>query len=158
MSSPKHFRSAPRLSVLVGAAALFGLLGPSLSTAADPPVVNEKFSDLSPAIKMLRSEVGKDRREIVKENMLLTESEGKTFWPLYDQYRKDMHEQGDRRVRLITDFAANRSSMSEEEAARLTKEALSIEEDKISLKQDYVKKMSKVLRSEEHTSELQSLV
>ena len=144
MSTAKYSRPAARLSVLVSAVALCGLLGPALSRA-DDPVVNEKFSDLEPAIKMLRSEVGQDRREIVKENMLLTPSEAKIFWPLYEQYRHDMHEQGDRRVRLITDFAANRNSMSEEEAARLTKEALSIEEDRISEKQDYVKKMSKVL-------------
>jgi hypothetical protein len=124
---------------------LCALLGPAVSLAADPPVVNEKFADLEPAIQMLRAEVGQDRREVVKKAMLLTPSEAARFWPLYDQYRADMREQEDRRVRLITDFAANRAAMSEDEAARLTKEALSIEEDKIGEKQSYVKKMSKVL-------------
>lgn len=130
---------------LLAAAALCALLGPGDGFAADQPIVNERFSDLEPAIQMLRSEVGEDRREIVKKSMLLTESEGKTFWPLYDEYRGEMHKLGDRRVRLITDFAANRNAMSEDEAAKLTHEALSIEEDRVSVKQDYVKKMSKVL-------------
>jgi hypothetical protein len=89
--------------------------------------------------------VGQDRREIVKGAMLLTPSEGLTFWPLYDAYREEMSKLGDRRVRLITDFAANRNAMSEDEAARMTKEALSIDKDKISVREDYVKKMSKVL-------------
>jgi hypothetical protein len=137
-----HCRS-PR--TLLAAAALGALLGPGGAFAAAQPVVNEKFADLEPAIQMLRSEVGEDRREIVKKSMLLTESEGKTFWPLYDEYRGEMHKLGDRRVRLITDFAANRNAMSEDEAAKLTHEALSIEEDRVSVKQDYVKKMSKVL-------------
>jgi hypothetical protein len=136
-------RGSPR--VQLAAAALCALLGPGAAFAADQPIVNEKFADLEPAIQMLRSEVGKDRRDIVKNAMLLTESEGKTFWPLYDEYRTEMHKLGDRRVRLITDFAANRNAMSEDEAAKLTHDALSIQEDQVSLKQEYVKKMSKVL-------------
>lgn len=130
---------------LLGVASLCALLSPAAGFGADQPIVNEKFADLEPAIQMLRSDVGKDRREIVKNSMLLTESEGKTFWPLYDEYRGEIHKLGDRRVRLITDFAANRNAMSEDEAAKLTHEALSIEEDRVSVKQDYVKKMSKVL-------------
>jgi hypothetical protein len=135
----------PGSLALFSVAALCALLSSGATLGADQPIVNEKFADLEPAIQMLRAEVGKDRREVVKNSMLLTESEGKTFWPLYDEYRGEMHKQGDRRVRLITDFAANRNAMSEDEAERLTKEALSIDEDKISVKRDYVKKMSKVL-------------
>jgi hypothetical protein len=146
MSIRKHRAShTASTALLVGAVSLYALLGPAVSVAADPPIVNEKFADLEPAIQMLRAEVGQDRREVVKKAMLLTPSEAATFWPLYDQYRADIREQDDRRVRLITDFAANQTSMSETEAARLTKEALSIEEDKIGEKQSYVKKMSKVL-------------
>ena len=104
--------------------ALCAVLTPGFALAADQPVVNEKFSDLEPAIQMLRQEVGKDRRAIVKANMLLTESEAARFWPLYDEYRGEMVKQGDRRVKLITDYAANRDSMSEDEANRILKERL----------------------------------
>jgi hypothetical protein len=125
--------------------ALCALLAPALALAADKPVVNEKFSDLEPAIQMLRSDVGKDRREIVKANMLLTPSEAARFWPIYDQYRADMTKIGDRRVKLITDYAANRNSMSEEEANRLLKEALEIDKERTELKESYVKKFNKEL-------------
>jgi len=130
---------------LLSAAALCALLVPIAASAADAPVVNEKFSDLEPAIQMLRQEVGQDRRDIVKSAMLLTESEGKTFWPLYDEYRAAMHKEGDRRVKVITDFIANRDGMSETQAEQLVKEALDIEKEKTGIKQDYVKKMMKVL-------------
>jgi len=125
--------------------ALCALLAPALALAADKPIVNEKFSDLEPAIQMLRQEVGKDRREIVKANMLLTNSEAARFWPIYDQYRADMTKVGDRRVKLITDFAANRDSMSEDEGARLLKERLAIEKEKNDVREDYVKKFQKEL-------------
>ena len=125
------------------AGALCALLAPALALAADKPVVNEKFSDLQPAIEMLRQEVGKDRREIVKANMLLTNSEAARFWPLYDQYRTEIHKVGDRRLKVITDYAANRDSMSEEEANRLAREWLDAEKQRVDIKEDYLKKFQK---------------
>jgi hypothetical protein len=130
---------------LIGAAALC-LLSPLTSVASDaPPIVNEKFADLAPSIKMLRAEVGQDRRDVVAAAMLLTLSEGEIFWPLYDQYRAEQHQLGDRKVRLITDFAANRETMSEPQAEKLMSEAFAIEKKKIAIKEDYAAKMSKVL-------------
>ena len=125
------------------AGALCALLAPALALAADKPVVNEKLSDLEPAIQMMRQEVGKDRRAIVKANMLLTNSEAERFWPLYDQYRAEIHTVGDRRLKVITDYAANRDSMSEEEANRLVREWLDAEKERVNIKEDYVKKFQK---------------
>ena len=125
------------------AGALCALLAPALALAADKPVVNEKFSDLEPAIQMLRQDVGKDRRAIVKANMLLTNSEAERFWPLYDQYRAEIHKVGDRRLKVITDYAANRDSMSEEEANRLAREWLDAEKERVGIKEDYLKKFQK---------------
>jgi len=127
------------------AGALCALLTPALALAADKPVVHEKFSDLEPAIQMLRQEVGKDRRDLVKANMLLTNSEAARFWPIYDEYRAEMNKIGDKRVKLITDFAANRNSMSEDEGMRLLKERIDIEKEKNDLRGDYVKKFNKEL-------------
>ena len=125
--------------------ALCAVLVPVLALAADKPIVNEKFTDLEPAIKELRDAVGKDRRDIVKANMLLTNSEAARFWPIYDEYRADVHKLGDRRVKLITDYAANRNSMSEDEGMRLLKERIDIEKEKNDLRGDYVKKFNKEL-------------
>jgi hypothetical protein len=143
---PNVPRRAFLASVLLGVASIGSLIGSGAALAADPtPMVNEKFADLEPAIAELRQETGQDRRVIVKLNMLLTQSEGDIFWPLYDQYRAARDKLGDRKVRLITDFAARRDSMSEEEAKRLTKEFLAIEKQKLAIKESYVAKMSKVL-------------
>ena len=132
--------------------ALCALLTPAFALAADKPIVNEKFSDLEPAIEMLRQEVGKDRRDIVKANMLLTKSEATRFWPIYDEYRGEMKKIDDRRVKLITDYAANRTSMSEDEAERELRELLNIEKDRISLKDDYIKKFIKAPLSQRTTA------
>jgi hypothetical protein len=88
MPNLRRLRPAANASIrsigLLGAVAAFALMGPRVSVADDaPPIVNEKFTNLAPAIKMLRAEIGQDRRDIVAAAMLLTPWEGKTFWPLY---------------------------------------------------------------------------
>jgi hypothetical protein len=143
---PKAWRTSLLRAALLGMTSIGSLVATGMASGADAePVVNEKFADLAPAIAELRQETGQDRREIVKTNMLLTKSEGTIFWPLYDQYRAERNKQGDRKVRLITDFAAGIDAMSEDEAQRLTKEFLAIEKEKIAIKESYVAKMSKVL-------------
>jgi hypothetical protein len=137
-----HFLTTAMLGVASASALLAA--NPSL---ADPmqPIVNEKFSDLAPAIAELRQEAGQDRRNLVRANMLLTESEGAQFWPLYDQYRSERQRLWDRKVRLITDFLARRNSMSEDEAGTLAKEEFAIEKDTSELKAKWYDNMTKVL-------------
>jgi polyhydroxyalkanoate synthesis regulator phasin len=133
------------LAAALTVAGMAVLLGSSKAIGYDASVINEKFADLEPAIADLRKEAGQDRRAIVKANMLLTESEGTIFWPLYDQYRGERAKLGDRKVKLITDYLALRGTMTEDNAADMTKELLSIQKDTVELKEKYVKKMSKVL-------------
>lgn len=132
--------------------AVLGLAGTTVLTTADialgdtaKPIVNEQFSDFAPAIADLRQEAGQFRRDIVRANMLLTESESAQFWPLYEQYRAERQQIGDRKVRLITDFLAQRNSMSEDQARALAKENFAIEKDQVALKDKWYGKMTKVL-------------
>jgi DNA-directed RNA polymerase len=131
---------------MVGIASASVLL-PSSPTLAEParPIVNEKFSDFAPAIAELRQEAGQDRHNIVRANMLLTETESARFWPLYDEYRAERQKIGDRKVRLITDFLAQQNSMSEDAARALANEEFAIEKDTSELKAKWYKKMTKVL-------------
>jgi hypothetical protein len=133
-------------TAMVGIASASALLAAS-PALGDParPIVNEKFSDFAPAIAELRQEAGQDRRNIVKANMLLTETEGARFWPLYDEYRAERKKIGDRRVRLVTDFLAHQNSMTEDEARTLANEDFAIEKDSSELKSKWYKKMTKKL-------------
>jgi hypothetical protein len=133
-------------TAVVGIASAGALLtaSPALADAARP-IVNEKFSDFAPAIAELRQEAGQDRRNIVKANMLITETEGARFWPLYDEYRAERKKIGDRRVRLVTDFLAQQNSMTEDEARALANEDFAILKDTSELKTKWYKKMTKEL-------------
>jgi DNA-directed RNA polymerase len=133
-------------TAMMGIASASALLA-ACPTFADPvrPIVNEKFSDFAPAIAELRQEAGQDRRNIVRANMLLTETESARFWPLYDEYRAERQKIGDRRVRLVTDFLADENAMTEDQARTLANEDFAIEKDTSELKAKWYKKMTKVL-------------
>jgi hypothetical protein len=133
-------------TAMLGIASASVLL-PASATLADPaqPIVNEKFSDFAPVIAELRQEAGQDRRNIVRANMLLTETESARFWPLYDEYRAERPKIGDRRVRLITDFLAQEHSMTEDAARTLANEDFAILKDTSELKAKWYKKMTKEL-------------
>jgi len=152
MVTPSCFRRVGSLKKRLLLAAMLGIasasvLLPAGSTWADPaqPIVNEKFSDFAPVISELRQEAGQDRRNIVRANMLLTETESARFWPLYDEYRAERRKIGDRRVRLITDFLAAENSMTEDQARTLANEDFAIGKDTSELKAKWYKKMTKVL-------------
>jgi hypothetical protein len=133
-------------TAMAGIASASALLaaGPTLGDPARP-IVNEKFSDFAPAIAELRQEAGQDRRDIVKANMLLTETESARFWPLYDEYRTERQKIGDRRVRLVTDSLAQKNSMTEDNARALANEDFAILKDTSELKTKWYKKMTKEL-------------
>jgi len=133
-------------TAMLGIASAGALLAAS-PTLAEParPIVNEKFSDFAPAIAELRQEAGQDRRDIVRANMLLTETESARFWPLYDEYRAERQKIGDRRVRLITDFLAQKNSMTEDQARDLANQDFAILKDTAELKTKWYKKMTKEL-------------
>src|SRR5258708_15928649 len=82
-------------TAIVGIASALLVASPSLGDPARP-IVNEKFSDFAPAIAELRQEAGQDRRNIVRANILLTETERAPFWPLYDHYPAQRPKSRDR--------------------------------------------------------------
>jgi hypothetical protein len=152
MVTPSFFRRVSSWQSRFLSIAMVGIASGSVLLAASPtladparPIVNEKFSDFAPAIAELRQEAGQDRRNIVRANMLLTETESARFWPLYDEYRVERKKIGDRRVRLITDFLAQQNSMSEDEARALANEDFAILKDTSELKTKWYKKMTKEL-------------
>jgi hypothetical protein len=152
MITPNFFRRVSSWQSRFLSTAMLGIasasvLLPTSPTLADSarPIVNEEFSDFAPAIAELRQEAGQDRRNIVRANMLLTETESARFWPLYDEYRTERQKIGDRRVRLITDFLAQQNSMSEDQARALANEDFAIMKDTSELKTKWYKKMTKEL-------------
>ena len=70
---------------IIGVAVAIMLVGlPSLGLAAqDKPADN---------MQILRDKIKADKKLVVAENMELTESEAKNFWPIYEGYQKELQK------------------------------------------------------------------
>ncbi len=124
-------------AIVVGIAMnLFGFA--PLSFAQDKPADN---------MQILRDKIKADKKLVVATNMELTESEAKTFWPVYDEYQKDLQSINRRIAGLLDRYAADfhSKSLTDDKAKKLIDEALAIEQSEANLKSTYAPKLSKAL-------------
>ena len=79
--------------------------------------------------------------------MELTETEAKGFWPIYDEYQKDLQKINRRIANLLDSYAADfrSKSLTDDKAKKLIDEAIAIEQAEVNLKSTYAPKLSKVL-------------
>lgn len=98
-------------------------------------------------MEIMREKVKADKKLLVAQNMGLTETEAKAFWPIYDSYQKDLAVINDRLMKTISAYAEayNQGAVPDATAKKLMDEALSIEEAEVKLKRTYQAKLSPVL-------------
>ena len=98
-------------------------------------------------MQIMREKVKADKKLIVATNMQLTESEAKGFWPVYEEYQKDLAAINQRTVKLIESYAADyrTNTLTDDKAKKLVDELVAIEQAEAGLKASYVPKLSKVL-------------
>src|SRR5512145_2443154 len=84
------------IGAAVMAVMLFGFA--PLSVAQDKPADN---------MQILRDKIRADKKLVVSLNMELTESEAKNFWPIYEQYQKDLQKLNRRITSLLESYAAD---------------------------------------------------
>ena len=85
-----------RTIVIVIAIMVFGFA--SFGLAQDKP---------ADSMQILRGKINADKKLVVAANMDLTESEAKGFWPVYDEYQKDLQKINRRLVSLLGSYAAD---------------------------------------------------
>jgi hypothetical protein len=98
-------------------------------------------------MQILRDKIRADKKLVVATNMELTESEAKGFWPVYDQYQKDLQKINKRIANVLETYAADfrGKPLTDEKAKKLIEEAVAIEQAEANLKSTYAPKLSKTL-------------
>ena len=98
-------------------------------------------------MQILREKIKADKKLLVATNMDLTESEAKGFWPVYEEYQKDLSALNQRIGKLIESYAADyrANTLTDEKAKKLIDEMVAIEKDDGGLQASFVPKLSKVL-------------
>jgi len=112
------------------------------AAVATPLLAQDKPADNN---QLVLEKVKADKKLLVAENMQLTESEAKAFWPVYESYQRDLGKINDRLIKLIDSYAASYQTMTDAAANKLVDEAVAIESDRTKLAQSYLPNFKKVL-------------
>lgn len=117
-------------------AALAGF--PAFGMAQDKPTNKLEMTD---------EELKADKKLIVAKYMELTESEGKTFWPVYEEYQKDLQKLNERLRSLLQSYATEYqgNSLSDDKAKKLLDEWIALDKDEAGHRKIYAAKVLKVL-------------
>jgi hypothetical protein len=108
-------------------------------------------------LEIIHERLKADKKLIVTKYMELTESEAKKFWPVYDEYQKDLQKLNERLGSLLQSYAAEHrsNSLSDEKAKKLLDEWLVLDKDEASHRKTYAGKVLKVLPAKKAARYLQ---
>ena len=120
------------------------LMALTLLAFTAPGLAQDKPAD---NMQILRDKIKADKKLVVAANMDLTESEAKGFWPIYEQYQKDLQKINQRMVNLLDSYADDyrNKSLTDDKAKKLINDAVAIDQAEADLKSTYAPKLSKVL-------------
>ena len=128
-------RCASRSLIVIGSL-LACLVTGVAATAQDKPSDN---------MDVLREKMRADKKLVVASVLQLTESEAKTFWPVYNAYQSDMITHYDRLGKLIDTFSQNYDTMSDAMAMKLLDEYMALERDYSAIQTKYLPRFKKEL-------------
>ena len=98
-------------------------------------------------LEIIHEKLKADKKLIVTKYMELTESEAQKFWPVYDEYQRDLQKLNERLASLLQSYAAEyrNNSLSDEKAKKLLDEWIALDKDEASHRKTYAGKVLKVL-------------
>jgi hypothetical protein len=98
-------------------------------------------------MEILMQKLKADKKLLVASNMDLNDAEAKAFWPLYDEYQKELGVINNHLMNTLKEYADayNKGPIENDKAKKLLNEALSVQEAEGKLKRTYAEKISKVL-------------
>lgn len=109
------------------------------SVAQDKPADN---------MQIVRDKIQADKKLFVAENMQLTDSEAKAFWPVYERYQDELFLIRTRTAKLIMDYRDAYQKMTSNTAKKLMDEMITIDSLGLKLRQTYLPKFRKALPEE----------
>ena len=96
-------------------------------------------------LDLLRKDLRAKRKQLIAANLKLTEAEATRFWPVYDQYTKELIAINDKKFALVQDYADNWGKMTNDQSLLFIRQWLDSDIATTQLRQKYVPILSKVL-------------
>jgi hypothetical protein len=124
-------------------------LAVALAVAAFPVLTHAQAAPATQGVKtdeqIILKQVQTDKRAVYAQNLQLTDSESRAFWPIYDEYEGKAKKLDDQFLDLVNTFAEKYGSMTDADAKAMLKTKMQLEKERMQLKQAYTAKVAKAL-------------
>jgi hypothetical protein len=100
-------------------------------------------------IELLRKDVRSQKKQIIAENMGLSDAEAEKFWPVYDRYAAELSRIYDTKIALLKGYAETYRTMTGEQAENYIRKRAAVEQSIMQLRLKYVPAFRKVLSGRE---------
>jgi Spy/CpxP family protein refolding chaperone len=120
---------------------------PAAAPVAAPAYREPTQAEMEAALAAFRAIMAKGMREVYKDQLDLSDEEGKKFWPIYDKYEAAMKKQNDELLALIKRYATayNAGPVDDATAKSLLKDMLAHDKDEMQLRDKTVNQVMGVL-------------
>lgn len=102
-------------------------------------------SGIDTDIALLRSDVQAQKTDIIGKTMQLSDTDAKSFWPLYREYSTKQQALGDQRVSVIKDYAAQYDNLTDAQADGLMARMIKFNKSRNDLTAEYYPKFKKAI-------------
>jgi Spy/CpxP family protein refolding chaperone len=112
---------------------------PAASADKDPHVISTQD------LEMLRKDIRSQKKQLMAQNLTLTDTDATKFWPVYDQYTAEQRKINDKKYQTIQEFADRFGTMSDEQASSLIKQWLDVDIAVTQLREKYLPIVTKAI-------------
>jgi len=119
-------------------------LGCVLALSAGPVLAQDKTAPQLTSAEWL-AKIQADKKGIVAKSMALTADEAKKFWPLYEQFQRELAAPQSAMNRAMLDYIAAGTTLTDANAKRLVDQIQSAAKDEVQLSEKHFKQLLKVL-------------
>jgi len=102
-------------------------------------------SSIDSDIQILRSNLRADKTTVMADQLRLSDSEGKAFWPIYNDYDHELSKLNDERVAILKEYIQTYDTMTDQQVQSLAAQSFALAKKRIDLRQKYFKKVSKAV-------------
>ena len=133
------------LPVLVVALAATAYGERAHAQAATPQAVEAPQIISEQDVALMREDIRSKKKQLIAQNLKLTDAEATKFWPVYDKYVEEQIKINDTKFGIIKTYADKYGTLTDEEALTMGKQWLEMETRLSQLREKYLPIVAKVL-------------
>ena len=138
----------PLVVAMVAGAWLACAMTAGAQTAATQPAApqeKEQHAISSSDLDMLRKDIRSKKKQLIAQNLKLTDAEATKFWPIYDQYTAELVKINDKKYATIQEYADKYGTLSDEQAVKLMKQWMDVDIAAAQLRAKYLPIVSQAI-------------